>query len=130
MRVAASAAETEVETPGGEDEVPAQLLEVHLDLVHTAGLVSVSVLLLCFDRADIPGSSGVTFLTLVLVLDQVLLNSSSNELPWSGPEFLHESLEEVFRPEQSDLLAGEVLREEERGGEREEEYEMSHHLSD
>ena len=132
MRVATSAAETEVEAPGGEDEVPAELLEVHLDLVNTAGLVFVSVLLLDLDRANIPGWPGVTFVTLVLVLvlDQLLLSSSSYELPWSGQEFVHDSLEEVLSPEHPDLLTGEVLREQEWGGEREEEYEVSHHQSD
>ena len=132
MGVAASAAETEGEAAGGENEVPAKLLEVHLDLVNTAGLVSVSVLLLGLDRANIPGWSAVTFVTLVLVLvlDQLLLTSSSYKIPWSGQEFLHESLEDVLSPEHPDLLTGEVLREEEWGGEREEEYEVSHHQSD
>ena len=72
MRIAAAATETELETAGGEDEVPAQLLEVHLDLVHTAGLGS---LLLRLGGANIPGSSGVTFVELVLI--QLLLSSSS-----------------------------------------------------
>ena len=103
MRVAAPAAETEVEAPGGENEVPAELLEVHLDLVNTAGLVAV---LLCLGSADIPGSSGVTLVSLGLVLTQLLLSCSSYELPRSGEEFLHEPLEDVFSPEHSDLLAG------------------------
>ena len=78
MRVAAAAAVTEGEAAGGEDEVPAELLEVHLDLVHTAGLGSG---LLGLGRANIPGSSAVTFLTLELVLNQILLSGSSYELP-------------------------------------------------
>ena len=109
MRVAAAAAETELEAAGGEDEVPAELLEVHLDLVNTAGLVSV---LLSRDRADIPDLSAVTFVKLVLL--QFLLPSSSYEPPRPRPELLHEPLEDVFRPEHSELLAGQVLREEER----------------
>ena len=114
MRVAASAAETEVEDPGGEDEVPAELLEVHLDLVNTAGLVLLLLLL----RADIPGPSAVSFVKLVA--GQFLLASTSYEPPRSGPELLPEPLEDVLRPQESQLLAGHVLREEERGGEREE----------
>ena len=68
---AAAAAEAEEETAGGEDEVPAQLLEVHLDLVNTAGLVLLLLLL----RADIPGPSAVSFVKLVA--GQFLLASPS-----------------------------------------------------
>ena len=129
VRVAATAAVTEGEAAGGEDEVPAELLEVHLHLVHTAGLGSG---LLALGRANIPGSSAVTFptLELELVLNQILLSGSSYDLPWSAPELLPEPLEDVLRPEDSQLLAGQVLREQEGRGEREEEDELSHHYHD
>ena len=112
MWTAAATTEAEEESPGGEDEVPAQLLEVHLDLVNTAGL---ALLLL---RADIPGPSAVSFVNLVA--GKFLLASPSYEPPGSGPELLPEPLEDVLRPQESQLLAGQVLREEEREGEREE----------
>ena len=127
MRVAGPAAVTEGQTAGGEDEVPAQLLEVHLHLVHTAGLGPG---ILGLVRANVPGGSDVTFLTRVLELAQILMSGSSYEPPGSGPEFRHEPLEEELLPEDSQLLAGQVLREEEWGGEREEEDEVSHHQSD
>ena len=77
-----------------------------------------------------PGSSAVSFLTLVLVLNKILLSDSSYEGPWSGPELLPEPLEQKLRPEDPQLLASEVLREQEGRGEREEEQELSnsHHL--
>ena len=133
MRVAGPAAVTEGQTAGGEDEVPAQLLEVHLHLVHTAGLGPG---ILGHVRTNIPGRSAVTFLvlmlvlTLVQVLKQILLSDSSYDLPWSSPELLPEPLEEELRPEDPQLLASEVLREQEGRGEREEEQELSnsHHL--
>ena len=109
VRVAAATTETELETAGGEDEVPAQLLEVHLDLVHTAGL---GLVLLRLGGANVPGTSGVTFVELVV--SQLLLSSSGYELPRQGEELLHEPLEDVLRPQHSHLLAGEVLREKER----------------
>ena len=115
MRAAAAAAETEREAAGGENEVPAQILEVHLHLVNTAGLVSV---LLYHCRANIPGSSGVTFVRLELI--QLLQRGSGYELFWYGLEVLPEPLEDVFGPRHSHLLAGQVLRAEEWGGKREE----------
>ena len=122
VRIAAAATEAELEAARGEDEVPAQLLEVHLDLVHTAGLSSV---LLRLGGANIPGSSCVTF--VALVVSQLLLSCSSYELPRQGHELLPEPLEDVLRPEHFRLLAGEVLIEEEVGGEREEEEkDLSH----
>ena len=124
MRVAGPAAVTEGETAGGEDEVPAQLLEVHLHLVHTAGL-GPGILPLV--RTNITGWTAVTFLTMMLELAQILMSGSSYEPPGSGPEFRHEPLEEELLPEDSELLAGQVVREEEWGGEREEEDEVSHH---
>ena len=108
LRVAAATTETELETAGGEDEVPAQLLEVHLDLVHTAGLGPV---LLGLVGANVPGTSGVTFVELMV--SQLLLSSSGYQLPRPGEELLHEPLEDVLPPQHSHLLAGEVLREEE-----------------
>ena len=70
----------------------------------------------------------MSFVTLVLL--QFLQASSSYEPPRPGEELLHEPLEDVLSPEHSDLLAGHVLKEEEGRGEREEEYEVSHHPSD
>ena len=116
--MAAAAAEAEEKTAGGEDEVPAELLEVHLDLVNTAGLVLLLLL-----RADIPGPSAVSFVRLVP--GQFLLASPSYEPPRSGPELLPEPLDDVLRPQEPQLLAGHVLREKERGGEREEQEEVS-----
>ena len=70
----------------------------------------------------------MSFVTLVLL--QFLQASSSYEPPRPGEELLHEPLEDVLSPEHSELLAGHVLKEEEGRGEREEEYEVSHHPSD
>ena len=81
-------------------------------------------------RTNITGLTAVTFLTMMLELAQILMSGSSYEPPGSGPEFRHEPLEEELRPEDPELLGGEVLREQEGRGEREEEQELSnsHHL--
>ena len=52
MRVAGASTETELQPLRGEDEVPAELPEVHRDLVHTAGLGRVC--------ADVPGPAHVS----------------------------------------------------------------------
>ena len=54
MRVAGASTETELQPLRGEDEVPAELPEVHRDLVHTAGLGRVC------DVTDVPRSADVS----------------------------------------------------------------------